>query len=221
MRKKTQEFILNMIDKIDIGGENPNTKLYKDLFKSMSDAEFHDFMVKLRDNKLTLSMIIPNGGPVKVSVENNMNIAKSLGHSFLERIFVGEHNGINSYYTPIEYLVMLLPIRRAVQTLTKKISIPKGNSKIDVLTGQVTGDSQSAKLTLPETQMLLGMGLKISIKELLRDRGGDLGARIAMNNMLFKTGKITQAMTSQYSTGVVSVKTLSAYWKASHINNTL
>lgn len=219
-RKQVEEYILKYIGKIVTGEENIN--LYKDLFKSMSDKEFDEFMHKLKDKQITLSIIVPNGYKnTKVSVENNFKVAKEIGYDFFQRIKVTGDSDIPDYITPNKYLVYKLPIKRAAQLLSKKISIPESDKKIDTLSGQVTGESKSSKLTLPELQILIGLGLKDSVKELMKIRGGDLGSTNAMTAMLYKQGMATQQNIEQYSTGVVSTKSLKAYLNSMHIRNTL
>jgi hypothetical protein len=218
-RKQTEELILKYIDEFVPGGANK--KLYEDLFKSMNNKEFEEFMVKLRDNKITLSVIVPNGSDIKVSVENVIKTTKKLGYNFFQHLVVKNEKDLPPYKTPNKFLVVKLPIKRAAQLLSKKISIPKHNRSIDLTTGQVTGDSKASKLTAPEIQMLVGMGLSNSIKELMKYRGGDLGSLNAMNNLLYKQGHVNNDVLDQYSTGVVSTKTLDSYFKASHIKSTL
>jgi len=219
-RKDTEEFILNYIAKVVTGDEN--ISLYRDLFKSMTNEQFDKFMVDLRDKKTTLGVIIPNGSKtIKVSIENNLKLAKELNFDFFQHLQVSANGNIPAYTTPNKYMVMRLPIRRAAQLLSKKISIPEDSKSIDSLTGQVTGKSKASKLTLPEVQILLGLGLNDSIKELMKIRGGDLGASNAHDAMLYKQGYATQAEIEKYSTKVVSTKTLKSYLNGMHIRSTL
>lgn len=220
-RKEVENLILHIIDKLDTGSVKPNTKLYIDLFKSLSNSDFENMMEGIKNQTTTLSIIVPNGGDVKIDVENNFRIAKELGFKFLDHLRFKNHPTLGTFITPNTYLTMMLPIRRAAQLLSKKISIPESDNKIDMLTGQVTGKSKSSKLTLPELQILVGMGLKYSIREMMKVRGGDLGAKNAMNAMLMKTGDASQQNIEPYATGVKSVQTLRAYWKAQHISTTL
>jgi len=218
-RTKTEEFILKYVDKIAPGGANKT--LYSDLFKSMSDKEFDTFMKNLRDNKITLSVIIPNGSNIKVTVANNIKIGRELGYEFFQQLAVTGDKNLPPYLTPNKYLVMKLPIKRAAQLLSKKISIPKDNKSIDLTTGQVTGKSKGSKLTAPEIQMLTGMGMTASVRELLKYRGGDLGSLNAMNLALYRNGSVNSNTLEQYATGVVATKTLKNYWRASHIKSNI
>ena len=177
-RKQVEDFILKYIKRIVTGKEN--VELYELMFKSMSDKEFHKFMEDLRDKKATLSVIIPNGSNIKVDIKNNFKLGKELGYDFFQRIKVEATEDIPAYITPNKYMILKLPIKRAAQLLSKKISIPEDNTKIDTLTGQVTNSSKGSKLTNHELQVLLGLGLKKSLVELMKHRGGALGSNNAL-----------------------------------------
>lgn len=219
-RKKVEKFILDYIGKIVSGDDNVN--LYKSLFKSMSDKEFHQFMLDLRDKKKTLSIIVPNGDKKNtVSLEKNLKIAKELGLELFQQLKVTNQKDAPDYITPHKYLILKLPLRRAAQLLSKGISVPDNSKITDRLTGQVTAGSRSGKITYPEIQVLLGLGMKATLRELLKLRGGDLGSANAMNQSLTKIGKVNQGEIDRYSTGVVSTKTLKAYFNAIHVKSTL
>ncbi len=220
-RKEAEQIILSYIDRIDVSSAKHNTEYYTNLFKSMTDQQFDKFMQGLRDKKITLSMIIPNGGDVKVDVKNNFKLAKELGYEFVDHLRFKDVPELGTYITPVKYLTMILPVKRAAQTLSKKISIPESDNKIDMLSGQVTGKSKSSKITLPEIQILAGLGLKSSIRELVKIRGGDLGGKNAMNTMLIKTGEASQQEIEPYTTGVKSVEVLKNYFKSIHLASTL
>jgi len=217
-RKKTQEYILTYIDKIAPGGKNK--ELYVNLFKSMSDSEFDMFMSNIRDKKVTLSIIVPHDSSVKVSVANNFKIGKQLGYSFFQRIRISDPITNEVYLTPNKYLIYRLPVKRTSQLLTKGISIPKDGKRIDMLTGQVAASSRAVKLTMPETQMLVGMGLNDTLVELLKYRGGDLGSKNAMVNILYNQGNVDAKTLDEFSTGVEGTKTLRNYFLGAHIKPT-
>ena len=218
-RKQVEDFILKFIKRIVTGKEN--YELYQMLFNKMTDKEFHQFMENLRDKKSTLSVIILSGSNIKVDIKNNFKLGKELGFEFFQHVKVEATQDIPAYTTPNKYIILKFPVKRAAQLLSKKISIPEDNSKIDTLTGQVTNGSKGSKLTNPELQILLGLGLKKSIVELMKYRGGDLGSNNAMNNALFNYGAVNQDELDASSTKVESTKTLKAYLQAMHIKSTL
>lgn len=219
-RKQVEEYVLKYIGKIVTGEDNLN--LYKDMFKRMNDKEFDQWMRDIRDKKRTLSIVIPNGDKKnKVSVENNLKVAKELKVEFFQPLKVTGQKDTPDYTTTNKFFICKLPLRRAAQLLSKGISVPENSKITDTLTGQVTSDSRSSKMTYPEIQVLLGMGMNATLREILKLRGGDLGAANAMNQSLTKIGKVNQQAINQYSTGVVSTKTLKAYLNGIHLKSTL
>ena len=219
-RAAVESLILKYIDKIVTGKEN--TKLYQDLFASMNDKEFDIFMNKLKNKEINLSIIIPNGdNRFKVDLNNLMKLGKELGYDFFQHLNYGPNEDRPGFKTPNKHMVLALPVRRASQLVSKKISIPTDTSSIDTLSGQVTNSSKGSKITNPEIQILLGLGLKDSLTELLKIRGGDLGAARATEQLLYKHGSVSQQQANQYATDVVSKKTLKSYFNAMGISTTL
>jgi len=218
-RKKAQDFILSYIDKIFPGGDN--LKQYQDLFAGMSDVEFDNFMLDLESGKRFLVGTVPNLGRVKVSIENNIKIAKELGYDFFQRLWIGPKDDEPAYLTPVEYMVIDLPIRRQSQHLQKKRSIPENNRVIDQLSGQPTGPSKGAKISYPELQVLAGMNMDSSLVELIKYRGGDKGGYNALNAMVGRYGAANLKTLSNYATGVQSTQTLKIFLTASHLKSTL
>lgn len=223
-RKAVQDYIIKYVGAIVAGNEN--TKLYQDLFDRMTDEEFDRFMVGMKEGKIHISIVVPNDGKTRVSVENNFKVAKQLGHEFFQRVKVTNHPDYPDHMLPIKALTMILPIRRAQQLLSKKISIPEHSMTTDVLTGQVAGKSRSSKLTYPEQQMLIAMDMKDTATEMVRIRGGDLKAQSEYVRQLANNGEVSQKDILDVANlvsngGVVSTRTLKYYLQGMHIKNTL
>lgn len=218
-RKKTEEFILSFLNDIEPTGYN--VQVYKDIFAKMSDKDFDNYMRQIRTEEASLVIYRPMYEAKGLTVENNLKIAEKYGVKFFEPLIVtGTQDGLD-YKTPIEYLVIDLPFRRQSQTLVKKISIPDDNKTIDELTYQPTGPSKGAKISFPELQVLIGMGLDESINEIFNYRGGDRGGFNAYNAMFMRYGSANMKTLSQYSSGVESTKTLKAYLMAMHVKTSL
>lgn len=213
-RSSVEKLILKYISKI--AGKR-NMDMYAKTFANFTDKQFHSFMVGLRDNRLTLSVVAPQGSTNGFSIEKNIKIGKELGFDFYQHIEIKGDRGMKPYTPPNKTLITMLPIRRPSQLLIKGISVPKNSNKIDLLSGQVTGESKSGKLTMIETQMLSGMGLEESLKELHKDRAGDIGAMNAMKQILYKNGVIHEGELEPHRTGDVGSRSMGIYWKASHI----
>jgi hypothetical protein len=218
-RSAAEAVIIKYIEKILPGSEN--TRIYKDLFAGMSDAEFDKYMCKLEDGSTRLGVITPNFGEVQLNVERNLDLGEELGHNFFERIWIDEGNDIPVYLSTIPYLVVLLPLRRQAQLLIKKVSIPENNKSVDDLTGQPTGASKGSKISYPEIQILAALNLDASLTEMLKYRGGDIKGFDAMNDAISKTGGVSMDNIQHLGTTVKSVSTLSTLLKAMHLDNTL
>lgn len=185
-------------------------------FNKMSDSTFHDFMVKLKSGVNNLSFVIPH--EEQVTEEMIFDLADKLDVKLFQKLTF--HEGETSYTSIIPYMIVAVPGKRAAQTQDKKQSVSQGN-KIDSLTGQVTGESRSAKLTMPEILIHAGFGIEKPLEELMNARGGDLGLGNAMDITLFNNGSVSLKNIQQHSTKVVSTKSLKAYLLASHIKSTL
>ncbi len=218
-RKKAEEFILQFCKDIEPTGYN--VEQYKKIFADMSDKEFDDYMVGLRDKTKFLVLFKPMYKAKGLTTENNLKVATKYGLDFFERLqFTGNENEPDTV-TSIKYLVIDLPYRRQSQTLEKKISLPDNNRIIDQSTYQPTGASKGAKVSFPELQVLIGMGLDNSVNELIKFRGGDRGGFSAYNSMMLRYGSVNLRTLNNYATGVESTKTLKSYLLGMHIKQNL
>ena len=218
-RKKAEEFILQFMKDIEPTGYN--IQQYKLVFESMSDQDFDLFMRGLRDGSKRLPVFKPTYKANGITVENNIKIGPKYGVEFFEPLIVTGERNTPDYQTPVKYMVVDLPYRRQSQTLDKKISLPTNNKVIDELTYQPTGDSKGSKISYPELQVLIGMGLDKSITELFKFRGGDRGGFNAYNAMFLRYGSANLSTLSNYSTGVESTRTLKTYLTAAHLSISL
>lgn len=218
-RKAATEFILSHIDKILPG--SPNRKRYEDLFAGMNDKQFDEFMKKLESGEVNLSIISPNLTKDRLDVNRNIKIADSLGHDFFQHLVLTDPTTGVPYLTPLRYLVVDLPVRRQVQLLQKKITIPENNKHVDDLSGQSTGASKGSKISFPELQVLFAQNLDSTITELIKFRGGDSKGFNAMNRSIYETGGASIEHLAKGGTKVKSVTTLTTLLKAMHLDNTL
>lgn len=214
-RKKAEAFILEFLKDIEPTGYN--LEQYNTIFKNMSDKDFDTWMKGIQNGSQSIVFFKPMYKAKGVTVENNLKIAKKYGVEFFERLKIENDPDKPDHMTPNKYLVIDLPFRRQSQTLYKKISLPDDNKTIDELTFQPTGASKGAKISYPELQVLMGMGLDKTITELTQFRGGDKGGFNAYNAMMGRYGTVDLKSLSTYSTGVESTKTLKTYLISMHI----
>lgn len=218
-RKKTEDFIISNIEKIAKG--LGNKKIYTDFFARLSNKAFDELMTNIEEGKTILPIFIPPNGVKQVSVENNKKVANSLGHDFMSRLTIKGKEGVPDHTTPIKFMVLELPIKRASQMTSKGISVPDDTRVVDSMTGQPTGASKGAKISYPELLMLSSMGLDMSIEELITIRGGDLKAYSAYTGIMSRYGKVSLKNLENFRSGVVSNATLKTYLTAMHLKTNL
>lgn len=218
-RKAAEKLIIDYINLIL--PDKSNEPLYKTMFSTLNDKEFEQFINDLDTGRQKLCVIVPQMSKTKIDVKRNLELGKKIGVEFFQRIWIPENNGVPKYLTPITYLVMDLPLRKASQILDKKISIPEHNNTVDNLTGQPTGDSKGSRVSYPELQVLASMGLDKTITEFYKYRGGDVRGYQAMSMSIYRTGAVSLEEMKKYQSGVESTKTLKTYLTGMHLENTL
>jgi len=218
-RKAAEQIIIKYIDRLLPGSEN--ARIYKELFESMNDKQFDDYICKLENGSHRLAIIAPNLTEPKLSVKRNLDLAEEIGFNFFERIWIDDGTDVPPYLSHDKYLVVLLPLRRQAQILVKKISIPEDNRSIDDYTGQPTGKSKGSKLSYPETQVIASHGLDQNLIEMLKYRGGDEKGFNVMNSVISKTGGVSLNAIEPYSGTVTSTQTLATFLTCMHISNSL
>lgn len=216
-RKAAQEVILRMVKDLDPSGKN--TAVYEDAFKRMNDAQFDNWMQAIEKNQDFVSLIVDNNNNNKVTIENNLKVAKKWGVKLFQRLWLTDPNTGMTYLTPLEYLVLHLPVRRQIQTLENKVSIPEDNKHVDEMTGQPTGPSKGSSISFPELQVLYGRGLDWSIQELIKFRGGDEKGMRELEKSVISSGGVSLEALKQLGTRNRSTVTLSIFLKGMMLDN--
>lgn len=219
-RKKVEAWVLSVINQIDPSGTNG--KIYQEkVFGPMSDKDFDQYIQDLKSGKRFSVIYAPNYGPVKLSLERNIKVGEKMGHSFWERIWIEGKPDVPSQLSPIPAFVIFTRIRRQAQLITKGVSVPKNMRTINVLTGQPTGESQSAKISMPELQLCASAGMLKSMEELMKYRGGDSRGGAALHGMLVRYGRSSLSALKPFSSGVESTNYINALFTAAHIGTNL
>jgi hypothetical protein len=218
-RKEAEKLLLSLIEEIE--GGTVNSSLYKTLFEGMSDTEFDSFVSQVEAKEVHISIIVPNTSKIVLDVERSMKVGEKLGVKFFQRLILTDPlTGVETK-TPMEYLVMHMPVRRQSQHLIKKQSIPKSSKVIDHLSGQVTGDSKGGKISLPELLVMESKDLTDNLLELIKVRGGDDKAYKGMLEQIEATGSFSIAPLLELNSKPTSTETLMAYLLAGHLSNTM
>lgn len=219
-RKKIEEWVYKVIGMLDPSGIN--VKIYKEkVFGPMSDKDFHQYIQDLKSGKRHSVIYAPNNGPVKLNFERNIEIGEKIGLNFFEKIWLQGRDDLPDQLTPIVYFVVPIRVRRQAQLVTKGISVPKNMRTINVLTGQPTGESQSAKISLPELQLCASANMLKSMEELMKWRGGDVRGGAALHGMLVRHGRASLSALKPFASGVESTNYINALFTAAHIGTNL
>jgi hypothetical protein len=219
-RKAAEKEAIYFISKFLPG--SANDQVYIDMFAGMNDKEFEEWIVALETDAEIMALYAPNLQEYTLNMNRNYEIADELEYDLFQHVILTDPQTGQTYRTANKHLVGIVPFRRQVQMLVKKASIPSSNHIIDQRTGQPTGDSKGARLSAPELQVNASKGLFDMIRELIKCRGGDEEAYLAMNRSILETGEAsTNSIMTEFDSTVKSNKTLSVYLKAQHLNNNL
>lgn len=188
-RKQVEKLILDTVLTMEPGGTNHAR--YKKKFESMSDKDFDKFMSEIKSGKRKLSFFMPNM-EVVINQSDLMDAADKIGAEVFTRITYEDSVTGITYTTPQKCLCILSPVRRTRQFLHHGLSVPEGDSRIDVLSGQVMKPDQASKFSFVEMQLLLGRGMDDTIREFIKIRGGDTIAFANYKQQLEETGTFSQ-----------------------------
>lgn len=213
-RKSVQDKIYKVMNQLDPSGKNK--KIYEDMFAKMSDEDFDDYMKRIRSGEDVLHLYAANLVD-DLPVAHVTNVAKANNVKIFERIRMYDVVNDCYYYTPKEYAVLQLPIRRMVQFADHKLTIAEGDSRVDMLTGQVVKPDKGAGLSEPESRILHGFGFKNTLRELNKFRGGDLVAFAEYKRELEETGRTI--VDRETGTKVRSAITIDLYYSGIHIES--
>lgn len=216
-RKAAQDTILNWVARVDPSGRN--SAIYTAFFEKMSDEDFHNYMLALKEGRDFVSFTMENLNGMGISTENNLKVADEMGVEFFHHLWLTDPITGITYLTPQKYLCIHLPVRRQIQTLVHKISIPEDNKHVDELTDQPTGVSKGSALSFPELLVLYSQGHEDVIKEMMKYRGGDIKGMNVMDRMIRESGGAKMEQLDKLGTHVKSTEVLSTYLTAMHIEN--
>lgn len=218
-RKKAEKFFLEYIGRI-MPGTN-NRKLYEEMFALMTDAQHEALVNRIVDEGYILPVFAYNMEGEPLNDTEIMEIGEELGVQFFQHLILTDPITGKTYKTPIKYLVLDLPVRRQSQHLDKKISLPDNNNVVDRMTGQATGESKGASISLPELMVLNAKGFESPILEMIKVRGGDKKAYDSMEDQIANTGGYSLKPIEELGSRPKATETLAALLQGMHIAHEL
>jgi len=214
-RKQAEKTIVERVNEIDPSGTNGD--MYKKIFKAMSNLEFDIMMEDIRDGKYGISIVAPNGSKkVRLDLDVNKKVMTSRGIRLFKKLNI--QNGKDTYMPNNEFMVLMMPIARMAQTISKNFSVHDHLKSRNALTGQVTGDSRSGEITLNEINILKSLGLKNTLSELVGIKGGDVSASTVMRAKIFNNGSVDKSELAPFITKTGATTTLKQIFKAIHMD---
>lgn len=187
--EKRKKIIDRIVKTLNIADPSKKNSLrYQKLLSAMTDKQFHKFMKDLKENKQVLYINTHNMHSSPLSPDNLIAAAEYLKLQVMQHIWMTDKATGVRMKTPEKYLVLEEYVRRAQQYHDKKIAVPLNDKKVDMLSGQVTGESRSLNITGPEMLILVQRGLPNTALELIKVRGGDVAAYDEFSRSCYETG---------------------------------
>lgn len=219
-REEATKLAVNLIK--DLLPKSNNAELTKQRLDSLSDKEFDELMTKFANEEDFLQVIVPvMDDNNRVTYDDCHKVANKYKIDLYSRVWLTEQDG-SSELSNKKSLILYLPLKVQQQLNSKKMSIPKNNDNIDHFTGQVTGkDSKGSRLSYPEVNTLLAMGLTKTVEEFMHFRGGSEKGVKLIEQSVMNNGMASADALKPYSGNVGSTMMLHSYLTAMMLRSTL
>ena len=172
-REEVQKFLLKYLKMVEPEGKNVKFYTYK--WEKMSDKEFDTWMQNLRNHEDIFQIQAPSY-VTNIKMPDLLKVVKDLDIKLFHHLKLWDPVTESYYHTENKYMVLKLPTRRMIQFVDHKLSVAESDEKTDTITGQVRKPDQANGISNIEVQALYARGLKNTILELIKYRGGDLHA---------------------------------------------
>lgn len=217
-RKAGEAVALDGLSDIDPSGVN--RQLMHNFFSKMSDEQFVKFYEDIKEGRNFIPVVMENLNGIRITMRNNFEVAKKWGVEFYQQVWTTDPATGRTFLTPVKYPIFHFMVRRQIQTLDNKSSIPEDNKHVDEMTDQPTGPSKGSSMSFPEILVLFSRGYEKSILEFIKLRGGDLKMLAEAERIVRETGGVSlDALSDKMKTRVKSTLTLSTLLKGAHLDN--
>lgn len=202
----------------------PNTGnglLFKNMVAAMTETQVAELMRRYQRGEDSPVATIPNLSKHIVTAAHLKKIAKAWGISLWNHLRLTDADTGKTYVTPHRYMVLKLQICRLSQMQEVKRNIPESNRVVDELTGQVTGSSKGAAMSMPEGVNIIARGHPALITEFDSTRGGDEAANRQFEYDIATTGTGSIARAMAAGAGAKSTRTLAGYIRGMQLDTNL
>lgn len=216
-RKKIENKLFQLVN--DLYPDPEYLAMLKAKIKAMSDKRFETF-VREKELKLVTS---PWKEGVKLDVSRALRFLEDNGRDPYQHITIEDEVTGIVYSPEKKYFVFTEPVKRVVQTLEHKRSIPTNFTHIDQRTDQLTGPSKGSRISNIEAQIInsQGDGYPNTLREFYKYRGGDSRALNAMNKLIYTQGEVSHSTLNSLGSRPKAVEVTSSYYTAQHFKNRL
>ena len=202
-RKNIEALIRETLSTLDPSGIN--AKKYQDMFNSMNDKQFAEWMDKFIANENSNFRVdIEEFGDNsrKIQYENVEKAADVLGIKIFEYVYMPfiSSNQDHPIRTNRPVLVGYLNFKRTQQLVSKKTGLALSDTERDELTGAAKGESKAGTTTGIENELLAGVGGDTIISELCGSRGDNLKEYDSLLSSINEHGsvKLSDVKTNAY-----------------------
>lgn len=196
-------------------------KKLKQLLDNLTDKQFEAMIEKIEKGEYYLPFFMPNLTNAAPKWGHIKTASEKLKVPLWRRVWMTDPKTGIKMLTKHPLFVAHLPVRRQIQLLVSKISLPEDTKHVNDLTDQPTGVSANSSISVPEASILVGIGANKAAEEFLAVRGGDPGALRAMEQSIHDTGNVGMTTVEASAQGATSTKTLSTMLSGMHYDTNL
>lgn len=216
-RKEIMAYALSVMNDFDPSGVS--AREYKKQTDALSDAQFNELMRQYRDKEDFAPFIVENFSPNPKDFDRAIKMCVKHDITIFSRCWVIDKATGEEYLTNRQYFTPYQIIRRQIQTLDNKRSVPDDNRHIDERTHQPTGPSAALRYSYPEGLVTTGQGHVDTQYEVMHFRAGDLKGWRMAEKMMVETGRMSLKAIEPYAGPVKANVTLRVYMFAQHLDN--
>lgn len=186
-RKKIESYIIGFFDILDKSGTN--SRYYKELFSTMTDAKFMEFISKKYPFKFQMRQTV-----TEPSMADCVKACDYTGVPLLEEIYLPylyrDKNG-NPVKTA-KCMVGYQHHKKVQQIVTKKSKWSLETENRDMKGGRLIGQDKGTAISDREFEGLATLGLYDTMYEFARPKADSMKAKAAMNAAISTKGFVTQ-----------------------------
>lgn len=186
-RKKIEDYIIGFFDVLDKSGTNSN--YYKELFASLSDAQFLAMIKKKYPFKFQMRQSV-----TEPTMSDCVDACNYTGVPLLESIYVPylfKDKSGNAVKTA-KCMVGYQHHKKVQQIVTKKSKWSLDTSNRDMKGGRLLGQDKGTAISDREFEGLATLGLNNTMYEFARPKADSIQAKTAMNAAISTKGFVTQ-----------------------------